>query len=200
MARDKWFISGFFIAHLLLFFTFEDKLIFWYIFPASLLFLISISIAKEAIENQVPVWQFLFIGAVSGVFIFSLFWFGNLMINMFDLPLFSSVSALYRWYAPKEFWHYIVLMLIVAPGEEVFWRGFIQKRLITLVGRWMSIVVSAIMYASVHLYADHWMLAFSALFAGVLWGWLYAWKRSLPLVIISHLVFDLFLFIILPFR
>jgi uncharacterized protein len=193
-------MTGYFLAHFLLWFTFEDKSIFWYIFSAAMLVLISYSIAKEEIENNLSLWKCIIIGALSGTFLFGLFWFGNLLITFFDLPLYSKVSSLYKWYAPERTWHFVSLMLIIAPGEEIFWRGFIQKRLMNHVGRWTSIPVSAILYASVHLYATNWMLAFSALFAGVLWGWLYAWKKSMPLVIVSHLIFDLFLFVIVPFR
>jgi uncharacterized protein len=198
--KDKWLIWGFFIAHLLLFFTFQDKTIFWYIFSASMLVLISFSISKESIENNEPIWRFLILGAISGAILFSFFWIGDLLINVFHLRLNTQVSALYKWYAPKEIWHYYSLMLILAPGEEIFWRGFIQKRLLTYVGRWTSVPVTAILYTSVHLYSDHWMLPFSALFAGIVWSWLYAWKRSLPLVIVSHLIFDWFLFILFSLR
>ena len=193
-------MSWFIIAHLLLFFTFQDKAIFWYIFSASMLVLISLSLAKESIDNSVSIWNTVLIGSASGVLLFSFFWVGNHLFNFFDLPLTRQVTALYKWYAPKETWHYFVLMLIIAPGEEIFWRGYIQKRLLVYSRSWMSIPISALMYASAHLYADYWMLAFSALFAGVFWGWLYWWKRSLPLVIVSHLIYDFFLFITLPLR
>lgn len=199
-AADIWFVCGYLIAHLLLFFTFEDKAIFWHIFSATMLFLISFSIIKEELDDRVSFWNYISFGAVSGVFIFSLFSLGNYFINVFDIPLYQQVSALYGQYAPKAFWHYLVLILIIVPGEEIFWRGFIQKRLLNYTNKWTSILVSTIMYTSVHFYADHWMLAFAAFVAGIFWSSLYAWKRSIPLVIVSHLVFDLFLFVILPFR
>ena len=40
--------------------------------------------------------------------------------------------------------------------------------------------------------------ALAAIVAGLIWGALYEWKKSLPLVIVSHLVFVLLLFLILP--
>lgn len=199
-ATDIRFISGFLIAHLLLFLTFADRTIFWYIFSATMLILISFAIVKEEIDDQVPFWQYVFIGFLSGILIFALFSIGNIVIKLLDLPVSSQVTALYNRYSPKELWHYLVLILIVVPGEEIFWRGFIQKRLLAYSDKWMSVPVSAVMYASVHLYANNWLLAFSALVAGLFWGWLYAWKRSIPLVIVSHLLFDLFLFVISPFR
>jgi uncharacterized protein len=184
----------------LMLFTFQDKAVFWYFFSATLLLLILIAVAMEELDDQVSVGNYITIGIISGVFLFALFWLGNQVIEFFHLPLRGQISALYKYYSPSLFWHYLFLMVVVVPGEEIFWRGFIQKRLISYTNNTVSIFLSAIMYTSVHLYASHFMLPFAALTAGIFWGWLYAWKRSIPLVIVSHLIFDLFLFVLMPFR
>lgn len=199
-ALDFRFIIGFFLAHLLMFFTFLDKAVFWYFFTATMLLLICFVVAKDKLDDKLSVFKYIFIGIVSGALLYSLLWAGNQIIEYLRIPVISQITSLYKSYGPQLLWHYLALILIAVPGEEIFWRGFIQKRLLSYISNRASVVVSAIMYASVHLYSNQPMLTFTALVAGLVWGWLYAWRRSIPLVIVSHLVFDLLLFIIMPFR
>ncbi|WP_026583107.1 CPBP family intramembrane glutamic endopeptidase [Bacillus sp. J33] len=200
ISADVRFIGGVFIAHLLMYFTFQDKSIFWYIFSASLLFLISYSIIMEEVEDKVSFGTYLIYGSISGAVLFFLFWTGYHLFDLLNLPVINQVEKLYGRFSPSLLWHYIVLILIIIPGEEIFWRGFVQKRILKHSNVTFSIILSSILYASVHFYSGYWMLPFAALIAGLFWGWLYAWKRSIPLVIVSHLIFDLFMFVIFPFK
>ncbi|MBU8733183.1 CPBP family intramembrane metalloprotease [Cytobacillus oceanisediminis] len=199
VAADLRFIGGILLAHLLMYFTFQDKSIFWYIFSASLLLLISYSIIMEEVEDKASFGIFITYGALSGFLLYGLFWAGYSLFEILNLPLVNQVEKLYGRFSPSFIWHYIVLILIIVPGEEVFWRGFVQKRLMKLTTVKLSIILSSLLYSSVHFYSGYWMLAFAALIAGLFWGWLYAWKRSIPLVIVSHLIFNLLMFVLLPF-
>jgi uncharacterized protein len=197
---DRKLILGILIAHLLLFFSFEDKDVFWYIFTASMLVLISYSIINEEIEDNTSTITYLTLGVASGLGLFGLFWLGSFLIELLNLPFDNQISRLYSRFSPDLLWHYLVLVLILAPGEEIFWRGFIQKRLSNYFSMKMSIGLSVLLYASVHLYSGEFILVLAAVIAGLAWSILYAWKRSMPLVIVSHIVFDLLLFVFLPFR
>jgi uncharacterized protein len=195
---DRRLLLGILIAHLLLFFTFDDKDVFWYIFTASMLVLISYSIIHEEIEDNASTLSYLTLGVASGLGLFGLFWLGSLLFEVLNLPFANQISRLYSRFSPNLFWHYLVLVLILAPGEEIFWRGFIQKRLSKYFDLKMSIGLAVILYASVHLYSGEFILVLAAIIAGLAWSILYAWKRSLPLVIVSHIVFDLLLFVFIP--
>ncbi|WNS76973.1 type II CAAX endopeptidase family protein [Bacillus sp. DTU_2020_1000418_1_SI_GHA_SEK_038] len=200
ITADYRLIIGLIIAHMLMYFTFQDKAVFWYIFSASLLFLISHSILNEELKDEVPFGLYLLYGIGSGLLLFGIFWAGFHMIDFLNLPMMKDISKLYGRYSPSMLWHYIVLILIIIPGEEIFWRGFVQTRILKYTNIPAAIVISAILYASVHLYSEQWILAFAALVAGLFWGWLYTWKKSMPLLIVSHLIFDLFLFVIVPLK
>lgn len=195
---DRKLIIGVLIAHLLMFFTFEDKNVFWYIFTASMLVLISYSIIHEEIEDNTSTLSYLTLGIASGLGLFGLFWLGSFLIELLNLPFANQITRLYSRFSPDLIWHYLVLVLILAPGEEIFWRGFIQKRLSKYINVKMSIILSVILYASVHFYSGEFILVLAAIIAGLAWSILYAWKRSMPLVIVSHIVFDLLLFVFLP--
>lgn len=195
---DKRLILGLLLAHLLLFFTFQDRAVFWYIFTASMLFLISYSILNEEIEDQVPFMSYLTIGTLTGVILFSIFLFGSFLFDTLNLPVVKEITRLYDRLSPTVLWHYIVLLLVIIPGEEIFWRGFVQERIQRNSNITIAILISSILYASAHLYSGTLLLPLAALISGVFWGILYYWKKSLPLVIVSHLIFDLFLFVIYP--
>lgn len=195
---DKRLILGLLLSHLLLFFTFQDKAVFWYIFTATMLLLISYSILHEEIEDHVRLLTYLSLGAISGAILFAVFFVGNLLIQLLNLPFSAEITSLYNRLSPSVLWHYIVLLLVIIPGEEIFWRGFIQKRIQKASSVNVGIFISSLLYASAHIYSGSIMLPFAALVSGIFWGYLYAWKKSLPLVIVSHLIFDLFLFVIYP--
>jgi membrane protease YdiL (CAAX protease family) len=200
-ALDFRLIGGFLLAHFLMFITFQEKAVFWYFFSATMLTLICIAVAMEQLDDKVSVGKYILYGVISGGLLFGLFWVGNQLIDLAHLSaIHKQVSALYKNYAPTQFWHFLFLMLVIVPGEEIFWRGFVQKRLLACTTSTKSIIIATLMYTSVHFYASHLMLAFAALVAGFVWSWLYAWKRSIPLVIVSHLIYDLLLFVILPLR
>lgn len=195
---DKRLIIGFLLAHILLYFTFQEKAVFWYIFTAAMLFLISYSILHEEVEDNIPLFSYLSLGAISGAILFGIFFTGDFFINTFNLPFASEISKLYSQLSPSILWHYIVLLLVIIPGEEIFWRGFIQKRIQRASNMNTAVIISSILYASAHFYSGSIILPFAALVSGIFWGYLFAWKKSLPLVIVSHLIFDLFLFVIYP--
>jgi uncharacterized protein len=197
---DLRLIAGLIIAHFLMYFTFHDKAIFWYIFTGSLLVLITFAMFQEAVDDEASFLKYISIGVISGLLIYLLFWLGLQAIEVLNLPFDKNIKKLYRWYAPSYFWHYLALILVAAPGEELFWRGFIQRRLLRYFGTIGSIFIGALLYASVHIYSGTFILMFAAFISGLIWGALYLWKKSMPLVIVSHIIFDIMIFIILPLK
>jgi membrane protease YdiL (CAAX protease family) len=197
---DLRILIGLIIAHILLFFSFHDKSIFWYIFSGSVLVLIVYAMFQEDVDDEGSFIHYLFVGAISGFILYFVFWLGFHIIGIFHLPFDNSIKKLYSSFAPSLFWQYLALVLIAAPGEELFWRGFIQKRLMKSYRPNVSILTASLLYASVHIYSGSFLLVFAAFFSGFVWGLLYNWKRSMPLVIVSHIIFDLMIFIVLPFK
>jgi uncharacterized protein len=195
---DARIIFGILLAHVLLFITFQEENVFWYLFTASMLFLITYSILQEEMDDQQPIQIYLMYGVLSGVSLFGLFYLGNILLHIIDLPLKGSVAKLYKQMSPIQIWQYTVLFFIIIPGEEIFWRGFILKRLIGRLKILPSILLSTLLYTSVNIYSGSSHLILASIVAGLVWSSLYVWKRSIPLLIVSHLVFDLFLLVLFP--
>jgi uncharacterized protein len=198
--QDPRILIGLIIAHVLLYFSFHDKAIFWYIFSGSILVLIAYAMFQEEVDDELSFIQYLFLGAISGFLLYFVFWLGIRAFDFLQLPHNRSIENLYKWFAPSLFWQYLALVLVAAPGEELFWRGFIQKRLLKNFTPTVSILTASILYASVHIYSGSFLLVLAAFLSGFVWGYLYFRKKSMPLVIVSHIIFDLMVFIILPFN
>ncbi|MCI2253282.1 CPBP family intramembrane metalloprotease [Domibacillus sp. PGB-M46] len=196
--KDWRFILGVAAAYILLYVTFLDKDIFWYIYTAATLFFISISIISEPIDDQQNTNRFMLYGILSGVVLYALFAAGYALLKLMPVSAEEHVSSIYALFSPVFIWHYIVLVLIIIPGEELFFRGFIQKRLGRYMNKWAAMVTAALFYASVFVFSGEWLWMMAAFCGGLFWGSLYIWRKSIPMLIISHLIFDLLFVVFLP--
>lgn len=93
----------------------------------------------------------------------------------------------------------ILLLFVIGPAEEYFWRGYVQKTMSDLYGSTTAMFITAIVYALVHIWSFNFMLVMAALVAGGVWGLIYRLRPSLlPALIVSHAVWDALVFVILP--
>ena len=93
----------------------------------------------------------------------------------------------------------LLLLFVIGPAEEYFWRGFVQKNMSELCSPTRAMIVTTVIYALVHIWSFNFMLVMAALVAGAVWGILYRLKPSLlPALIVSHAVWDALVFVILP--
>lgn len=197
-ATDIKLIIGILFAHIFLYITFHDTSIFWYIYSAISLLLISYSIVIEKADDDIPTKNYLFYGISSGIILYLLFWFGDWFLSIISPFLQNKIIQTYQLLSPKWIWHYFVLIFIMAPGEEIFWRGFVQKRLMRHIKGWLPILITAVLNASVFIYSGNIILIMASFVGAIVWGSIYLKYKSIPLLVISHLVFDLLLIIVLP--
>ncbi|KKB39168.1 CPBP family intramembrane glutamic endopeptidase [Bacillus thermotolerans] len=198
LLKDWRLIFSLILAHVLLYVTFSDRDIFWYIYTAANLFFISFAIISEPIDDKQRTRSYLKYGVLSGLVLYALFFIGHWLLPYLPFDWDRQVASIYNRYAPEFSWHYIVLILVFIPGEELFWRGFVQKRLSLYFNDLVAIVAASLLFASIFIYSGNFIWMAASFAAGLFWGALYVWKRSIPMLIISHLVFDLLLIILLP--
>ncbi|MFS0646907.1 CPBP family intramembrane glutamic endopeptidase [Siminovitchia sp. 179-K 8D1 HS] len=192
--------GGIFLACLLVFVAFDRIDVFWYLYTATILFLISYSIINEPPDNEAATKQYITYGILSGSALYGLFFAADWMLEIMPGHLKTQVDNIYARFTFDFFWHYLVLIFIIIPGEEIFWRGFILKRLMDWMNPTAAILAGAFLNAAAFYFTGYSILMIAAFVSGLAWGWLYIWKRSIPLVIISHLTFDLLLLIIFPLQ
>ncbi|NIO04481.1 MAG: CPBP family intramembrane metalloprotease [Proteobacteria bacterium] len=92
----------------------------------------------------------------------------------------------------------LLLLFLIGPCEEIYWRGFVQSSLSSLLGKFQGFLITSLFYGLIHLWAGNLMLFLAALVCGLSWGWLYQKQRELAPVIISHALWDALIFVILP--
>ncbi|MBU3099944.1 CPBP family intramembrane glutamic endopeptidase [Clostridium frigoriphilum] len=139
------------------------------------------------------------IGIFSAIALYTIFYLGNI-VSGFIFPFKDSqVLSVYSNRSNGNLiWIGLLLLFIIGPGEEIYWRGFIQNTLSQKMGDTKGYVISVLLYAGVHIITGNVMLVIAALVCGVFWGWLYKKEKSLLPVIISHAIWDLTIFVIFP--
>jgi membrane protease YdiL (CAAX protease family) len=111
----------------------------------------------------------------------------------------SQVNSIYGLGKGSSMWMIIMLLLFVTgPAEEIYWRGFLQKRLADRYGAWQGWLLATAVYAGVHICSLNFMLVGAAAVAGLFWGWLYWRLDNLALVMISHATWSAAIFAIFP--
>jgi membrane protease YdiL (CAAX protease family) len=80
----------------------------------------------------------------------------------------------------------LALALLVAPAEELFWRGVVQERLAARVGAWRAVALATALAVAVALASGEGFLALATAPTYAAWGALAAWRRSLLPSIVSH--------------
>jgi uncharacterized protein len=82
------------------------------------------------------------------------------------------------------------LAAVIGPAEELFWRGFVQRRI--------GAPGAAVTYGGAHLVTGNATLIGAATVAGVYWGLLRAIGMSMPALITSHVAWDIWIFLLAP--
>ena len=90
------------------------------------------------------------------------------------------------------------LATVIGPAEEVFWRGYVQRRLMARLGRWPGAVATNAAYTGVHLASGNLTLIGAASTAGAFWSGLYALGVPLAALVVSHVAWDIWIFLVAP--
>ncbi len=93
----------------------------------------------------------------------------------------------------------LLLAFLIGPGEELFWRGFLQAGIADRIGGPRALALTALLYALVHAATGNIMLVLAAATGGLFWGFLYLRSKSLLLAAVSHAAWDVAVFVLFPF-
>jgi membrane protease YdiL (CAAX protease family) len=90
------------------------------------------------------------------------------------------------------------LALVIGPAEELFWRGFVQGRLAGRAGPWPGAALGATAYGGAHIVTGNLTLIGAAGVAGTYWAALAAAGLPMGALIVSHVVWDIWIFLLAP--
>lgn len=174
---------------------------FWIEMSLSILFLIfmSVIVDRNVLKLSKIKPRHILIGIASAVVLYGIFYVGNIVSGYLFPFKDAQISSVYGNKASGNLKIISLLLLfIIGPGEEIYWRGFIQNTLSRKFGEIKGYVLAVLLYAGVHITTGNFMLSIAALVCGLFWGWIYKKEKSLIPVIISHAIWDLTIFILFP--
>lgn len=138
-------------------------------------------------------------GILSAAFLYLVFLAGNFFSNLIFSTASTEISGIYDFKGDASKLRIFLLMLvIIGPGEELFWRGFLQEQLMRRMKPVYGFILATVLYTAVHVLTGNFMLVMAALIAGVFWGWMYYRFRSIAANVISHVVWDIAIFLVIP--
>lgn len=139
-------------------------------------------------------------GLASALILYGVFFAGNyLSRRMFDFAG-EGIQGVYDFKGDAGSFRIVFLMaFIIGPGEELFWRGFLQRHFQEKTSKITGFIIATAIYTGIHVFTGNIMLILAALFAGLFWGWMYMKYRSMVMNIVSHTVWDVVVFIVFPF-
>jgi membrane protease YdiL (CAAX protease family) len=111
----------------------------------------------------------------------------------------EDISAIYDLRSGQSRWLIATrLAAVIAPAEELFWRGWLQRSLAGHRGRWRAGALAAGAYGAVHMAAGNPTLLAAASVAGASWSALAALGVDMESLVVSHLVWDVVIFLVAP--
>ena len=182
----------------MMFFTFYERAIFWYLYAFTLLVGIAIALVAGKFEDRIPTWKYLIYGIGYGTITYGFVKLGFMLLPYLDDNATKEIMKFLNVYGPQNIFHYLMLIFIVAIGEEMFWRGYVQQQLKRFTSPVWAVIITALLFSLSLAISGFMPGALAAIVVGLIWGTLYEWKKSLPLIIVSHIVFVLLLFLVLP--
>jgi uncharacterized protein len=140
------------------------------------------------------------LGVLSACLLYGVFYAGNYFSRLLIPEAGTSINAVYALKENSSLWRIVLLIsFIIGPGEELLWRGFLQHSFCAFFGKWPGFLLAVTMYAAVHIGSGNFMLVLAAFVCGAFWGLLYLWRGSLLTNVVSHVLWDLLVFVVLPF-
>ncbi len=164
---------------------------------------------RERREAAFPRWSFdeafefrpshIWIGLVAAAALYGVFFLGDRISSLlFDFAK-PQIAGIYGTKSQATGWVIGALLLLwIGPAEEIFWRGFVQRRMSLKLGEWTGLVVATLIYTLIHIWSFNFMLIMAALICGLFWALMYKYFRSVWPGIISHAVWDAVIFVVFP--
>jgi membrane protease YdiL (CAAX protease family) len=156
-------------------------------------------VAEPKLRRPRVKWSDLFIGLGSAGVLYIIFQIGDRLARLILPQGASQIDSIYRLRRLRPKGELAArLMLVIGPSEELFWHGFVEKRLMQTYGLIPGAALGTMLYGGAHLVSGNLTLIGAASVAGAFWGGLAALGVPLSALIISHLAWDVIIFLIAP--
>lgn len=177
---------------------------FWFTMTASALILIFMACWMGNFKFSILKTQFsiqqLLLGLALAAALWGVFWVGDKLSSLMFGFARGQVDSIYGMKTGTYPWLIaLLLLLVIGPAEELFWRGFVQHELSLHLGENWGFITATAIYTLIHLWSFNFMLIMASLVCGVVWGGLYRLNpKWLPALVVSHAVWDACVFVVFP--
>lgn len=152
---------------------------------------------KKLLEN-LP--QDLLLGLVIAIALWCIFWVGNEVSQWlfpFARPQVNLIYGMKVGESPLLI--SLLLLLLIGPAEEIFWRGYVQRRLSQHYSPNVGFLLATACYTLVHVASLNFMLVMASMVCGIAWGGLYRlFPQRFPAIVLSHALWDAAVFVWFP--
>lgn len=174
---------------------------FWLVMTLASLTLTMIAIRLGGKPDLHFSWREVLAGLAIAVVLWFVFWIGDKLSQLlfdFARPQVNLIYGIKGSTSPSVI--AMLLLLIIGPGEEIFWRGYIQRRLSQRLSQNVGYAVATAAYTLVHLPSLNFMLIMAAMVCGILWGGLFRlFPKHFTAIVVSHALWDAAAFVWFPF-
>ncbi|MDR0274694.1 MAG: CPBP family intramembrane metalloprotease [Burkholderiaceae bacterium] len=179
------------------------RLNFWWamLFSASTLLAMSVVWGRDWRPQLRLSFRAVAIGLVSAIVLWGVFYLGHRLSTALFSFASPQVGAIYGLRdGNSHIWIALLLLFIVGPAETIFWQGFVQRNLMARLGDLAGFAITTLIYSLVHVWSFNLMLLLAAAVCGAFWGALCMLlkHRNLWPLLVSHAVWDVMVFILLP--
>lgn len=145
-------------------------------------------------------WANVAIGIAIAVVLWLVFWVGDKVSAWMFHFARPQVDLIYGMKEGESPWILSALLLcLIGPAEEIFWRGFIQNRLSAHFNPNAGCCLATCFYTLVHIGSFNFMLVMASLVCGLAWGLLYRFfPDRFSAIILSHALWDAAVFVWFP--
>ena len=141
------------------------------------------------------------LGAASATVLYAIFFAGNIVSRLILPFAGGDIQAVYGLKDGVNMTFTAVLIAaIIGPGEELFWRVFVQRRLSARFGGWIGLCGATAVYTIMHVTSGNLMLMAAAAVCGLYWGLVFKVTGSVVVIVVSHILWDLSVFVFFPYR
>ena len=177
---------------------------FWWMMTAAGLTLSTLAFTFHGKQLKQSLSRFQLTHVLAGILIAAVIWGVFFVGDKLSSLMFSfarpQVDSIYGLKASDPHWLIaMLLLLIIGPAEELFWRGYVQDSLTQRYSPNKGFWLTLLLYTAVHIPSLNFMLIMAAMVCGLIWGALYRfYPNHFPAIILSHAVWDAAVFVWFP--
>ncbi len=175
---------------------------FWTMMTLSgcILLVLAITIDRSWLADIKVSWSGLLLGIALALALWGVFWVGDKVATWMFPFARPQVDTIYSMKESQSEWIIgLLLLFVIGPAEEIFWRGFVQRGIGVRSTANAAFVATLLIYGLIHVWKFNFMLVIAALVCGLVWGLAYRlWPKQLFALIVSHAVWDTLVFVVWP--